>query len=138
MNKTMGRFIDEATPEMRDRIIVAQAMNDGTGWFDGESDCGCLVGTAYGREPITRMSRIPQEIFSEACRMISGIELFSEDYSGDEMALFFVPWRDAPAAIRYPQAVRRFGLDRVMRAVKMRAAATTSREVERAEVEVAR
>lgn len=126
MNRTMGRFLDEATDEMRDRVITAVEMNDGSSWWDYLGECGCLYGTAFNRD-------IPREVEVEnarwprngSSRATTRPRLFAAygrvsrfDRDGDWEVL----WRDAPAWIRYPYAVERFGKDRVVRAIKARAA----------------
>lgn len=108
MNETMGRFLDESTDEMRDRVITAVEMNDGVNWWDSDERCGCLVGTAFAGD-------VPYDIRYR-------ISVCGPSAFGPPLGVPPVPWRFAPAHIRYPYAVARFGKDRVVRAVKARAA----------------
>lgn len=109
MNYTMGRYIAELDAEGRDRLIAAPEFNDGGMWWNGQ--CGCLVGTAL--RGIVRGE--------EACRFW-GAALDSHPRPRGDGPMASVSWALAPASIRYPQAVTRFGKDRVVRAVKIRAA----------------
>lgn len=121
MNYTMGRYIDEATDEMRDRLVTAEEFSEGA-WWTGE--CGCLVGTAedYG----VRVNRVRHTEWHE--------KQWERVFGSAE----YRPWRDGLAAFRYPRAVTRFGKARVVRAIKLRAAATTSRLEEARAIEVVR
>ena len=127
MNWTMGRFIDEATDEMRDRLVSAGDFNDGEDWVDypdgmDTPTCGCLVGTAVGLSGGAIPESTWDRHFDAVCAMA---------YVSPDRMMMSVPWRDAPESVRYPKAVARFGKARVVRAIKLRAASTLSTEVER-------
>jgi len=103
----MGRRIDWLGDVERDRLITAREFNDGRLWWHRE--CGCLEGTIAGGWPGTKV--------------LSELAAACEPYSMSvHERVFEVPWRLAPPSIRYPQAVKRFGKDRVVRAIKARAA----------------
>jgi len=120
MNYTMGRFIDGLSDKHRDRLVTAAEFNDGEHWWDGVG-CGCLVGTAAGGHP-------QNGLVDELRRHWSALP---QDWHRG-----IAPWPAAPASIRYPRAVRRFGKARVVRAIKLRAAAGSSRDYEAAPTEV--
>jgi hypothetical protein len=116
--KTMGLFIDRCSTEQLERLVSAPEFSDGATWWSepGMPPCGCLVGTALG-------GLIPWPLRIEA---ESTWRLWRE-----------VPevsrWATAPASWRYPLAVGRFGIERVVRAVRLRAARrlqTTARDIE--------
>lgn len=119
MNYTMGRYIDEATDEMRDRLVQAEDFSAGP-WIDGAGHC-CLVGTAedYKANPLgiaTHYSYLQRDVEGADNRM----------------------WAGSLAAYRYHQAIERFGKARVVRAIKMRAASTTSVAAESRALEAVR
>ena len=101
MNWTMGRYIDEATDEMRDRLVTAEDFLAGADWWDGR--CGCLVGTATAGE-------------HDADPGVRVVWDYVARHQTWPHAL-----RDIPAYLRFPRAVRRFGKARVVRAIKLRA-----------------
>lgn len=103
MNWTMGRYIDGLDSGGRDKLISAPEFNDGDDWGGFDDECGCLVGTVglTGEEMDRHYDALPMA------------------QCGTQ---YNVPWYRAPASIRYPQAVRRFGKARVVRAIKLRAA----------------
>lgn len=118
MRFTMGRYIAELDAEGRDRLIAAPEFNDGASWWYG--GCGCLVGTGAG---CNGTASIWEKDADEARRCYSAVD----STVGKEGTVFgeevlAVEWGVAPASVRYPQAVRRFGMARVVRAVKLRAA----------------
>ena len=99
MNYTMGRYIDELDDEGRDRLVTAEDFTLGS-WWDGR--CGCLVATGEGATGAAEAAEA-----ARARGMIAGLS-----------------WAEDPPAYRYPYAVDRFGKDRVVRAIKLRAGAT--------------
>ena len=99
MNYTMGRYIDELDDEGRDRLVTAEDFSDGQ-WWDGR--CGCLVTTAVGGR-----------CAGDGEKAARGHRLGAR-------------WQEQGPAYRYPYAVARFGKDRVVRAIKLRAAAATT------------
>jgi hypothetical protein len=101
MNYTMGRYIDEATDEMRDRLVTAADLNDGLEWHS-DNGCGCLVGTALNGHPL---------------------DVGRDEWVRHMRVEFDEAWKHLPASTRYPHAVRRFGKARVVRAIKKRAGA---------------
>lgn len=103
MRCTMGRYIAELDAEGRDRLIAAPEFNDGALWWSG--DCGCLVGTAANWPALSEEQR------TERCRVHASTTW-----------KFGNPWAKMKPATRYPCAVTRFGKDRVVRAIKLRAA----------------
>lgn len=107
MNYTMGRYIDEGTDEMRDRLLTAEEFSDGA-WWNGW--CGCLVATGEG-------ARSAKE--AEQRARAKGIRARG------------LSWQGTTPAYRYPRALERFGKPRVVRALKLRAAAAMSSEYER-------
>ena len=116
MRNTMGAYIDSVEDVERDRVVTAADMNDGEGWWYPWADCGCLVGTAQGLGE--QEKSIPTGIVYEQ----------HEDAVFRSGSMNSVPWREAPASIRHPLAVRRFGRTRVLRALKLRAGATIPTE----------
>lgn len=106
MRKTMGRYIDTLDDAGRVALMTAPKMNDGLEWWsDG---CGCLVGTVV-------------ETFEQLLQTREWRDNVWVPHQ--PQGRFGVRWDVAPASARYPHAVMRFGLDRVVRAVKARAAA---------------
>lgn len=97
----IGRYIDGLTDEQRDRIVTGQGWTSRADCFVDDTGCRCLVGHV------------------DQWRMVGR----------DQMS-------NGQCTIRhnehhlYPRAVRRFGLARVVRACKLRAAATLSSSVE--------
>lgn len=112
MPQTCGQYIDSLTDEQRDRLVEQKDFNSGFSWW-GPGGCGCLVGTAEGGVP----SR-----FSKIMRAHDRVQLRHYD-ARPNWTMLDIPWRDAPASIRYPKLVRRFGKERVVRAIKLRAGA---------------
>lgn len=116
MRYTMGRYIGELDAEGRDRLIAAPEFSDGV-WWDGS--CGCLVGTAdlgvrdvaerYADTCVTTFEWPDVEVRRRALRLCGG-------------SIWHKPWPESGPAMRYPKAVMRFGKDRVVRAIKIRAA----------------
>ena len=101
MNNTMGRYIDEGTDEVRDRIVTAENMNNGLLFWDPEDCSACLVGTGEG------LSKEKTSL---------GLDHLEGTVGGTK-------WPDLRAAYRYLHAVQRFGGARIIRAVKLRAGA---------------
>lgn len=121
MRFTMGRLIREATGEERDALIAAPGFNDGREWIDEDDGlmpgCGCLVGTLPAGETKSAAKSLHHQLAMRAPRSW-------DDDVGDNGHIAYdeVRWSAAPASMRYPKAVRRYGKDRVVRAIKLRAA----------------
>ncbi len=121
---SMGRYIDEAGDEVRDRLLTAVDFNDGTIWYS-QNGCGCLVGTGergVSEKEAVKLGDSPPGRSRFAWETRTGRCIFD----GTE-------WPEAPAAMRYPYAVRRFGKDRIVRAIKLRAGGKMPRIEQRIE-----
>lgn len=121
MRHTMGRYIDSLNDEQRDRLIRGE-FNDGTSWGHMAKGCGCLVGNAEGMVELDFDSDEYLRVSDIAYRELNKSFQKARDMHKEAVDVFDVPWCVAVASVRYPQAVKRFGQERVVRAVKMRAA----------------
>ena len=103
--KFVRNWLDELTPEARDRVVTAPRFFSGDSAYEGyEGDmyCGCLVGTAY-TSMNARMGRpTTEDEWQEACELSWPVFVSH----GSTVAQWF------------PDAVRRHGYDTVVTAIK--------------------
>lgn len=118
MNQTMGWYINSLDVEGRDRLVAAPGFSDGA-WWDGS--CGCLVGTACDMGRLWSETHAVRLREDATCRPWGERQRDKWVRSSRPGSRTFV-WASASAAFRYPMAVCRFGLPRVVRAIKLRAA----------------
>lgn len=110
MRNTMGAYIDAATDGAKDRVVEAMLWrSDKTGIAGRER---CLVGHVedWGMLPIRTRAR----------------DAYARDWINNDATTR----RTRAPSTRFDDAVLRFGLDRVVRAVKLRAGATLPTEIE--------
>ncbi|MEM7416816.1 MAG: hypothetical protein AAF389_15020 [Gemmatimonadota bacterium] len=96
----IGLWIDGLTPEQRDRIIEGQGWTTSESHYVDPDGCRCLVGHVDGWQ---NDDEVP-------------------DVDSDEDAIWGLDGRPNFIACRYPDLVKRFGVDRVVRVIKQRAA----------------
>ncbi len=96
----MGQYIDSLNDEQRDRIVEGMDWEGDNGVFVGIDGCRCLVGHAedWWHKGTHQIPRDRTESF----RTHRGRAVWNQ----------------------YPRALRRFGLGRVVRAIKLRAGAS--------------
>ena len=113
-----GKYIDGKDAVGKDRLIEARGFcHPRDLWFDDDR-CGCLVGTAE----VPESERVDNS--SVGSRIVQEWqEREGYNFGGSKYELMsYKQYVVSAPHLRFPYLQRRFGLDRIARAVKMRAA----------------